>query len=141
MGDDEPQVANDPRLDRNLQNPRFNCFQNVVNHNIQHERGLPLGHWYFLVSQGDATRGIPALGTLPALNILIEALNLIEDNSDIPDLMEATMTVVEEQFGRCSNEFLAAARAWEAICVPTGFAVNGVVPSCNFTLSGPNQVC
>jgi Zn-dependent metalloprotease len=141
MGDDEPQVANDPRIDRNLQNPRFNCFQNVVNHNIQHERGLPLGHWYFLVSQGDATRGIPALGTLPALNILIEALNLIEDNSDIPDLMEATMTVVEEQFGRCSNEFLAAARAWEAICVPTGFAVNGVVPSCNFTLSGPNQVC
>jgi hypothetical protein len=55
--------------------------------------------------------------------------------------MEATMNIVEDQFGRCSNEFLAVARAWEAICVPTGFAVNGVVPSCNFTISGYNQVC
>jgi hypothetical protein len=141
IGDDEPQVANDPRINRNLQATPNNCFQNTQNNLDWYVRGQPLGHWYFLISQGDAARGIPALGTLQSLTILIEALNLIEDNSDIPDLMEATMTIVEEQFGRCSNEFLAAARAWEAICVPTGFAVNGVVPSCNFTISRPNQVC
>lgn len=140
MGDDEPEVANDPRINRNLQTTTNNCFQNVQNNSDWYVRGQPLGHWYFLVSQGDATREIPALGTLSALNILIESLNLIDNNSDIPDLMEATMTIVEDQFGRCSNEFFAVARAWEAICVPTGYAVNGVV-SCNFTMSGPIQVC
>ena len=139
IGDDESAVA--AWLNRNLQTTSFNCFQNVQNDADWYKRGEPLGHWYFLVSQGDASKGIPALGTLPALNILIEALNMIEDNSDVPDLMEETMTVVEEQFGRCSDEFLAVARAWEAICVPTGFVVNGVVPSCNFTLSGPILVC
>jgi len=138
IGDDEPIVA--AIINRNLQTTPNNCFQSTQNNLDWYVRGQPLGHWYFLVSQGDATRGIPALGTLPALDILIESLNMIDDNSDIPDLMEETMTIVEEQFGRCSDQFFAVARAWEAICVPTGFAVNGVV-SCNFTISGPNQVC
>lgn len=138
MGDDESAVAT--RLNRNLQTTSNNCFQTTQSNSDWYVRGEPLGHWYFLVSQGDATRGISALGTLPTLNILIESLNLIDDNSDIPDLMKAMMTLVEEEFGRCSNEFFSIARAWEAICVPTGFAVNGIV-SCNFTISGPNQVC
>lgn len=139
IGDDIPQVAS--TVNRNLQTTQFNCFQNVQTNTSPYTRGAPLGHWYFLASQGDATRNIPALGTLSALNILIESLNFIDDNSDVPDLMKATITTVKEQFGRCSNEFLAVTRAWEAICVPTGFAVNGIVPSCTFTLTGPYVVC
>lgn len=139
MGDDAPVVGID--LDRNLQTTTYKCFEYLTNHPVPHERGLPLGHWYFLVSQGNAAKGIPALGNLPALNILMESLNLIENNSDIPDLMRASLTLVEDRFGRCSNQFLAVARAWEAICVPTGFAINGAIPSCNFTIYGPSEVC
>lgn len=139
MFDDEPLIGNDQNTIRNLADPQFDCLTAAPTQ--QHSRGQPIGHWYFLVSQGNQANGIPALGMLPSLNILLEALPLIGANSDYADLMESTMTIVEDQFGRCSNEFLAVARAWEAICVPTGFAVNGVVPSCNFTISGPNQVC
>lgn len=139
MFDDELLIGNDQNSIRNLADPQFDCLTTAPTQ--QHSRGQPIGHWYFLISQGSQANGIPALGMLPALNILLEALPQIDVNSDYADLMEATMTIVEDQFGRCSNEFLAVARAWEAICVPTGFAVNGVVPSCNFTISGPNQVC
>ncbi|MEY3242165.1 MAG: hypothetical protein RIR11_3604 [Bacteroidota bacterium] len=139
MFDDEPLIGNDQNIIRNLADPQFDCLTTAPAQ--QHSRGQPIGHWYFLISQGSQANGIPALGLLPALNILLEALPQIDVNSDYSDLMEATMNIVEDQFGRCSNEFLAVARAWEAICVPTGFAVNGVVPSCNFTISGYNQVC
>ena len=141
MGDDETAVAN--LVGRDLANPgvNFDCFTEVSNFgsNQRHNRSKPLGHWFFLISQGN--QNISSLGIQHALDIILDALNLIESDSDYPDLMEATMTIVEDQFGRCSNEFLAVARAWEAICVPTGFAVNGVIPSCNFIISGPTWVC
>lgn len=139
MFDDEPLIGNDQNSIRNLADPRFDCLTTAPTQ--QHSRGQPIGHWYHLISQGSQTGGIPALGMLPALNILLEALPLIGANSDYPDLMKATLRIIEDQFGRCSNEFLAVARAWEAICVPTSFAVNGVVPSCNFVLTGPHVVC
>ncbi|MEN9385347.1 MAG: hypothetical protein RLZZ185_88 [Bacteroidota bacterium] len=141
MFDDEPLIGNDQNTIRNLEDPVFDCLTTAPTQ--QHSRGQPIGHWYFLISQGSQANSIPALGMLPALNILLEALPQIGVNSDYPDLMEATMTVVEDQFGRCSNEFLAVARAWEAICVPTGFAnSNGVVPPCSVSICGDgNIVC
>jgi Thermolysin metallopeptidase, alpha-helical domain len=140
MGDDEPNVANHPGVRRDLENPRFDCVTTAPNE--QHERGLPLGHWYFLVSQGDQTAGIPAIGMNSALNILLESLNLIGRNSGYQELMQATLTTVQEQFGRCSNEFLAVARAWELICVPTGFAnSSGVISPCYVSICGDIQVC
>jgi Zn-dependent metalloprotease len=141
MGDDEPDVANCTCLDRDLENPRFDCVT-TPGLNEQHERGMPIGHWYFLISQGQTTTGIPALGMEKALNILLESLNLVGRTAGYQELMQATLTTVQEEFGRCSNEFLAVARAWELICVPTGFTNSlGVVPPCSVSICGDNQVC
>lgn len=144
MGDDESNVEN--FLGRDLENPgsSYDCFTDVEDFqtNQRHDRSKPLSHWYYLISHGNQSAAIPPLGLQHSLNIIIDALNLVDNNADYPDFMNATMTIVEQQFGRCSDEFLAVARAWELICVPTGFATStGLIPACNFVLTGPNWVC
>jgi hypothetical protein len=82
------------------------------------------------------------MGIEKSISIVIDALNLLSPLSDYPDMMQATLQVCKALFGRCSEEYLSVARAWEKICVPTGLANSqGQVPSCNFTLCGPDQVC
>lgn len=138
MGEDVPFIV------RDLENPEFDCFDQVAGFmfNQRHRRSTPLGHWFYLISTGDPAQGVPSLGIANSLLIVLEALNHIGRDSDYGDLMNATMTVVEEEFGRCSNEFLAVANGWEAICVETGFAgANGLVAACSYTVSGPSWVC
>ncbi len=148
IGDDESNVAS--LTGRDLQNPEFDCFTDVShlggNQGEQYDRGQPLGHWFYLASQGDnqSIPPIPAIGMDAVIEILIEALQedgFGEGNTDYPDLMAATLIVVENDFGRCSDEFLAIARAWEAICVDTGLGTG--VPDCNFSIlnTGSDIVC
>ena len=137
MGDDEPNVANDPRINRNLS--LQTCLTNVQQE--QHFRGVPIGHLFFLLTQGDANLGITSLGAQRTINIILDALADIPRDADYPQLRAAILNNMIDEFGRCSPEFLSFARAFENICVPTGFAVNGAVPACSFTINGPNQVC
>jgi hypothetical protein len=128
---------------RDLANPQFSCFDDdVSNLQSQHDRSTPLGHWFFLVTEGSSTNNIPSLGIENALEIVLESLNSVGVNADYPDLMAAMVAMVEQDFGRCSREFLAVARAWETICLNTGHANwLGEVPACNYTVSGPTVVC
>jgi hypothetical protein len=129
---------------RDLSSPQFDCFDDVSSFTMQqrHDRSTPLGHWFFLVVEGSSPKSIPSLGIESALEIVLEALNLVGVNADYPDLMAAMLTMVEQDFGRCSREFLAIARAWEAICLTTGHTNwLGEVPACNYTVSGPSVVC
>lgn len=132
MGEDVPFIV------RDLESPEFDCFDDVEGFafNNRHRRSTPLGHWFFIAS----TDGTPNIGVLNTLNIVLEALNLIGEDSDYEDLMEATLTVVEENFGQCSNEFAAINNAWETICVETG---NGILNDnpCDYSISGPSWVC
>ena len=136
MGEDVPFIV------RDLENPQFKCFDEVEDFGFgnclecQHNRSTPLGHWFFTVS----TDGSPNIGVLNTLNIVLEALNLIGKDSDYEDLMEATLTVVEENFGRCSGEFAAINNAWEKICVETGYGILDTNP-CDFKISGTAWVC
>lgn len=132
MGEDVPFVV------RDLENPEFDCFDDVEGFAFgnRHRRSTPLGHWFFTAS----TDGTPNIGVLNTLNIVLEALNLIGEDSDYEDLMEATLTVVEENFGRCSSEFAAINNAWENICVETGYGILNTNP-CDFNISGPSWVC
>jgi hypothetical protein len=141
MGDDELDVAN--WVARNLQNPQYNCYTDVVNLNDQHKRSLPLGHLFYSISQGDQTNGIPSLGMDHTIKILLGTFDLFPPNPNIdyPNLMMANLTFILDEFGRCSDEFLALARAWEKICVPTGWTHNGIVPTCTFVINGPDFVC
>lgn len=132
MGEDVPFIV------RDLENPEFDCFDDVEGFAFanRHRRSTPLGHWFFTASTG----GTPNIGVLNTLNIVLEALNLIGEDSDYKDLMEATLTVVEENFGRCSSEFAAINNAWENICVETGYGILNNNP-CDFNISGPSWVC
>lgn len=131
MGDDEPNVANHPALQRNLEIPRNNCLTTAPFQ--QHERGLVLGHWYYLMT----TSGSPAIGLNTGINVVLEALNLVGRDASVDDFMNATLTVAEENFGLCSDEFNAILNAWEQVCVDTG-----IDPSpCEYTVSGPSWVC
>jgi hypothetical protein len=140
MGDDIIISSNIPT--RDLANPQYSCFNDVINLGSQHDRSTPLGHWFFLITEGSSANNIPSLGIERALEIVLESLNSVGVNADYPDLMAAMLAMVEQDFGRCSREFLAVARAWETICLNTGYANwNGEVPACNYTISGPTVVC
>jgi hypothetical protein len=142
VADDEPNAANNYLIDRNLQFPKdeFDCYTNANRENFT-DFGLVLGHWYFLTSQGNQD-DIPAIGMDVALDILLEAVRGISEDSGYRELMEATLEVTLDQFGRCSDEFLSIARAWEKICVTTGYAnSHGHVDSCAVSVCGPSVIC
>jgi len=132
MGDDVPFIV------RDLENPTFNCFDDVSGFSFddRHVRSTPLGHWFFQASTGGST----SIGVLNTLQIVLEALNLVSRDSDYEDLMEATLTVAEENFGKCSSEFAAINNAWENICVETELGTLNSNP-CDFDISGPSWVC
>lgn len=142
MGDDVAALQN--LVNRDLENPEFDCFTDAssLGFDDRHRRSTALGHWFFLIAEGFPGDNIPWLGIEKSLDIVLEALNSIGVNSDYADLMSATLTVAEQNFGRCSNEFLAVARAWEEICLTTGYTnSHGEVPRCNYSVSGPSWVC
>lgn len=132
IGEDVPFIV------RDLESPNFDCFEDVDGFGFdqRHVRSTPLGHWFFISS----TDGTPSINVLPTLNILLEALNFIGSDSDYGDLIESTLLVTEENFGKCSPEYVAINNAWEEICVETG---NGILSDdpCDFKISGPSWVC
>ena len=133
LGEDIPLVFRDLSL--------TNCFTNVLNAEA-HERGKPLGHWFYLLTNGDPASGISALGIQKPIDLILDAVKMINNSSDYPQLMQATLTLAINKYGKCSNEFLSIARAWEKICVSTGYAdAAGFIASCNYLVKGPNVVC
>ncbi|MBK8954148.1 MAG: M4 family metallopeptidase [Saprospiraceae bacterium] len=108
-----------------------------------HDKGRPLGRWFYLISQGKSSPEIPALGLDKAIEIVLASLKNLGDLSDYKDLMEATLSSVLKKYGRCSDEFRAVAQAWELICVHTGYANGGNIPNCsaNICLTGSQIIC
>ncbi|MGB4840442.1 MAG: M4 family metallopeptidase [Saprospiraceae bacterium] len=141
IGDDELAVAN--KLDRNLQYPIYNCAQNSNYDGDEHVRGLVIGYWYYNVVMGNTAKGIPSLGLKRPVEILLASLPLLEKPDGLAELAQATLTTILDEYGRCSDEFLAAARAWELVCVPTGYKndLTHVVESCKYSIDGPNVIC
>lgn len=133
MGDDVPDLAN--LVNRNLQNPNFRCFNDVQNRG-PHDRSEPLSHWYFLISNGSNNQGITGIGSIRALQLVLEAVSTIGRNSDYQQIREATLAIARTQFGVCSNEYLSILRAWNAIwCEQLSSS------PCQYSLNGPNSVC
>jgi len=122
---------------RFLDDPFNGCMNNVVDINDQHTRGQPIGHWYFLTSQGSPN--IPAIGRKAPVTILLDALNNITDGHTYYDLMLQTILFAEQNYGRCSDEYLSVARAWDQVCIPhpDPYANN----ACEFTISGQTSAC
>jgi Zn-dependent metalloprotease len=138
IGDDLPTIAQ--AIGRDLKNPQYNCFTdaNANAHGDEHTRSQPLGHWFYLLSQGGSNNGvlIPALGIKKALQIVLESLNGIDPKGDYPQLREKTIVAVEKHFGPCSDEAIAVRNAWEAICIG-----KAEVPENCYTIRGISTVC
>ncbi|MFQ5335192.1 MAG: M4 family metallopeptidase, partial [Flavobacteriales bacterium] len=122
-----------PPSGRDLQNPVHSCFNDVKNSSEEHERSEPLGHWFYLISEGDASTGLPALGIESALQIVLESLYFVPQDGDYPELRDATLMIVDDEFGPCSDEGTAVRMAWNQICVGAA--------TCGFSIVGPNEVC
>ena len=132
MGDNVPHIV------RDLQNPEFDCFTDVQNFGQQeaHRRCTPLGYWFYQLIVGNSAQNIFPMDMNFVLDVIIESLESMNENSDYPDLRVATLNVVEEQFGLCSEEYMSFLNAWDFICVlgtefiPVGFTSSIVNPSC-----------
>ena len=112
MGDDIPFTV------RDLQNTTRNCFNNALT--IPHDRGEALGHWFFLLCNGDPANGIDPINMKDVLDMVYETLPNLGDNPDYEDLMQAIRGVARNKYGTCSDEYESIMRAWDQICIPTG---------------------
>lgn len=134
VGGDEEAVA--CVANRNLQNPGnfgnltfAGCFTNAEEFNDTHRRGLPLGHWFHLAS---STNGLGLRGTL--LTVL-DALLLVPDAGDAPEVRDAVMMILESEFSGCDDAIVFSAWAWNDVCLP----VEGYDTCVKIT--GPHAVC
>lgn len=128
MGDDIPINI------RDLQNPLFDCFDEVLNNPSVHNRSTPLGHWFFQLTNGNTTEGIQSIPMLTILNIIMDALPIMPEDADYPEMREATLAIIGQEFGFCSVEYSSFAAAWDFICV------DGDVEACPCDADGPNLV-
>ena len=122
---------------RDLENPLFNCFTDVELEGEGHLRSIPLGHWFYLISQGDSNADIPALGIETAMRIVISSLSSIGKKGDYEDMRNAVLSVVDDEYGICSDESRAVRFAWDQICV--GPSINHY--PCDFHIEGLPSVC
>ncbi len=142
IGDDDNETIT--TYHRNLSNPdpRFDCFTEVENNQSRHDRSVPLGYWFYLISHGKSNPLIPALGIDVAFEIILSSLQNLNDNSDYRDLMQSTLSYILKKYGRCSNEFKSISQAWELICITTGSADNnGIIPDCSLGICGKTPIC
>lgn len=64
---------------------------------------------------------------------MLDAVNLLSSESDYGEMRDATLAVVGDNFGLCSDEGTAVIRAWNQICMPTS--------ECGFSIVGDFEVC
>lgn len=141
-----------PSLPRDLSDPLQDCFSDIKNldkYEIgRHERGTPLSHLFFLLVEGGASYDAPILPLEIALQIILDGLPEVDKfSADYPQLMDATINQVIENYGYCSDEFIALVKAWEKICVSTDFPIKILgrktikVTDCEYFLYGTPEVC
>ena len=119
IGDDNPQLSG-----RNLENPVISTWEEALEEEEPHRRGLVIGHWFYLISEGSPEPGgfsIPGLGIERATNIVLEAvLNLENRDADFPDFRESVEMVVDATWGRCSEESVSVRNAFRKVGLSDG---------------------
>ncbi|MDA9774602.1 T9SS type A sorting domain-containing protein, partial [Saprospiraceae bacterium] len=114
MGDDEPAAAS--AVNRDLSIPR--CNSSMPPSTPRHTRGMVMGHWFFTLTNGNATEEVAALPMETTINLLIEGLsNLANQNAGFPQLRTETLLATELTFGVCSEEYSSLVNAWDYVCV------------------------
>lgn len=127
---------------RDMKKPKFKCYQSALALSTDyHEIGAPLGYWFYLITEGDANQGIPALGIEKAMEILLSAVKMLP-NGNVnmnDDLRKLTLEIAKQKFGPCSSELRAIGKAWNAIMCGSKYVP--FVDDCYFAIKGPWIVC
>ena len=114
MVDDRPELAG-----RDLENPQFSTWEEVMNLTEEHDRGEVIGHWFYLISEGSGPGfevPIPGLGIEKAITIVLDALQILNNTeADYPDFMEAVKMAVDLNWDPCSMETTSVRRAFRRI--------------------------
>jgi len=146
----ESYIPSTTTMPRDLENPIEDCFEDLSYYqdDTGHERGMPLGHLFYLLVEGGSTYGAPTFPIEKALDLILVGLPEIRrHNSDYPDLKDATLNQAIENYGLCSDEFNALVLAWEKICVDTDFSIhfkesgNQKVKDCEYYTFGSLETC
>ena len=121
---------------RDLSNPEFDCVDDIrTNNGISvYQRGDPMKYWFYLISEGDFGKDIPAIGIKTAIKIVLDAVALLGDRAFYEEFRDATLAVAKLEFGVCSPEYKAVRNAWQIVCLD-------VPPIECFSLVGDDIVC
>lgn len=101
-----------------------------------HNRGQVIGHWFFLLSEGDPSLGINGMGMENAMEFALEVLEAIPvGDVSLKSFGETVLAVAQGNFDLCSDEGFAIHKALEVVCLIDDF------PGCNFSIDGQKVVC
>jgi len=135
MGDTKAIIAYDLLKERDLANPVYDCFDDVGDNSLDpYEESEPMKYWFYLISEGDQQKEIPAIGIETAIKIVLDAVTLLGTNAYYEELRDATLAVAKLEFGVCSPEYKAIRRAWQVVCLD-------VPPIECFSIVGDDIVC
>ena len=141
---------------RDLSNPKFNSNVYVKDpdtyqglywyNNDDHGRGVVLGHWFYILSQGKSgtndhgySYNVSGITIDKAEKIVYKALcDYMTINTDFYDARDCTVKAAKDLYGANSNEVKSVMDAWNAVGVIT-LTISGpdVVCQGNFTLNNP----
>jgi len=135
LGHDDSFIEN--RTNRNLKYPNYNNYNQVKTFGVRagHLRGEPLGHLFYLLSNGNTNSQIIGLGADKAFNIFIESVRTCGMQDDYPQYRERMVSYVAMKYGNCSVEMKSVKNAWNRIGVGENYT------NCKVSFSGPESVC
>jgi len=100
-----------------------------------HDRGKPIGHWYFNLTK--------SIGFETARDFFLEILDLLPTDGDFTyeDFMEISIELAIEKYGVCSTEFESLINEWENICMETNHPIANGEPCVEQELSSNHKLC
>lgn len=137
---------------RDFSDPPYKCFDDFPPANLMtaHERATLLNYLFYLLVEGGTEYNAPLLDIQRALEVIIDGLPEMKGHDDQVGfyfLRNATLNQALENFGFCSDEFLALVLAWEEICIGSEFEIKTsedgpiVANECEYFLTGSQQAC
>lgn len=138
---------------RNLSDPLYDCYsdkKDLEQPEINYwQRGMPLGHLFYLLVEGGSSYGAPILSVEIAIKLILDGLpELSRDNPDYPQLRDATINQALENFEYCYDEVIALVKAWEKICLDTDFEIKTgpgkksiKAADCEYFVTGTTEAC
>ncbi|NND72836.1 MAG: M4 family metallopeptidase [Rhodothermales bacterium] len=90
----------------------------------QHHNSTVLSHWFYLLSEGGEGENdnedhydIEPVGRERMVGVVYKSLFMLHPNSTFKDMRDATTSIVQREYGKCSEELKQVTNAWNAVGV------------------------